>query len=105
MKDENRDHKLQPLNEALEDHSAEGIALLSAAAAIVCSAAGLKRIQASQARNVRVLATVMQSGSNRGITEFEKHASKLAAQKAYETKKAAWDAEVRQALSRLTKAG
>jgi acetyl-CoA acetyltransferase len=55
-----------------------------AAAAIVCSAAGLKRLQASQARNVRVLATIMQSGSNRGISEFEKHASKLAAQKAYE---------------------
>ena len=55
-----------------------------AAAAIVCSAAGLKRIQASAKRNMRVLATVMQSGSNRGLKEFEKHASKLAAQKAYE---------------------
>ncbi len=30
MKDENRDNKLRPLTEALEDHSAEGIALLSA---------------------------------------------------------------------------
>ena len=55
-----------------------------AAAAIVCNAAGLKRLKASQARNMRVLASVMQSGSNRGITEFHKHASKLAAQKAYE---------------------
>ena len=54
-----------------------------AAAAIVCNAAGLKRLNASKARNMRVLATIMQSGSNRGITEFEKHASKLAAQKAY----------------------
>lgn len=55
-----------------------------AAAAIVCSPAGLKRLKAAQARNINVLATIMQSGSNRGITEFQKHASKLAAQKAYE---------------------
>jgi acetyl-CoA acyltransferase len=55
-----------------------------AAAAIVCNAAGLAKLNAAKARNMRVLATVMQSGSNRGITEFEKHASKLAALKAYE---------------------
>ncbi len=55
-----------------------------AAAAIVCSPAGLKRLKAAQARNINVLATILQSGSNRGITEFQKHASKLAAQKAYE---------------------
>lgn len=54
-----------------------------AAAAIVCSAAGLQRLQATARRNMRVLATVMQSGSNRGIKEFEKHASRLAADKAY----------------------
>jgi len=55
-----------------------------AAAALLCNEAGLKRIQASRARNMRVLATVMQSGSNRAITDFARHASKLAAQKAYE---------------------
>jgi acetyl-CoA acetyltransferase len=55
-----------------------------AAAAIVCSAAGLKRLAAAKARAMRVLASVVQSGSNRGITEFERHASRLAAQKAYE---------------------
>jgi acetyl-CoA acetyltransferase len=55
-----------------------------AAAALVCNEAGLKRIQASRARTMRVLATVMQSGSNRAITDFAKHASKLAALKAYE---------------------
>lgn len=54
-----------------------------AAAAIICSEAGLKRIKATQARNVKVLASVIQSGSNRDVTEFERHASKLAAQKAY----------------------
>ncbi len=55
-----------------------------AAAAIVCNAAGLKRIKANKDRTMRVLASVLQSGSNRSITNFEKHASRLAAQKAYE---------------------
>ena len=55
-----------------------------AAAAIVCNAAGLKRLQASAARKLRVLASVVQAGSNRGPTEFDKHASRLAALKAYE---------------------
>ena len=55
-----------------------------AAAAIVCNAAGLNKLNAAKARSMRVLATILQSGSNRGITEFEKHASKLAALKAYE---------------------
>ena len=55
-----------------------------AAAAIVCNEAGLKRIKASAERSMRVLASVIQSGSNRSISEFEKHASRLAALKAYE---------------------
>ena len=54
-----------------------------AAAAIVCNAAGLKRLGAARARTLRVLASVIQSGSNRDITEFDRHASRLAAQKAY----------------------
>ena len=54
-----------------------------AAAAIVCNAAGMKRLQAKAARNMRVLASVVQSGSNRAITEFDKHVSRLSAQKAY----------------------
>jgi len=54
-----------------------------AAAAIVCNEAGLKRMQTRSSRTVRILAAAMQSGSNRGITEFDKHASRLAAQKAY----------------------
>jgi len=54
-----------------------------AAAAIVCNEAGLKRMQTRSSRTVRILAAAMQSGSNRGIREFDKHASRLAAQKAY----------------------
>ncbi|MGE0487113.1 MAG: thiolase family protein [Gammaproteobacteria bacterium] len=54
-----------------------------AAAAIVCSATGLKRLGARADRSMRVLASVIQSGSNRAITEFDKHASRLASQKAY----------------------
>ena len=55
-----------------------------AAAAIVCSEAGLKRISGDQNRHKRVLASVLKSRRDREITEFEKHASKLAAQQAYE---------------------
>jgi acetyl-CoA acyltransferase len=54
-----------------------------AAAAIVCNAAGLARLKAKSARSVRVLASVIQSGSNRAITEFDKHVTRLAANKAY----------------------
>jgi acetyl-CoA acetyltransferase len=54
-----------------------------AAAAIVCNDAGLKRLQKAAGRHVKVRASVIQSGSNRGITEFDKHASRLAGQKAY----------------------
>ncbi len=55
-----------------------------AAAALVCSAAGLKRLETRAARNVRVLASVLQAGSDRGPTEFERHASRLGSLKAYE---------------------
>jgi len=54
-----------------------------AAAAIVCNAAGMQRLKASADRSMRVLASVLQSGSNRSITEFDKHVSRLAALKAY----------------------
>ncbi len=55
-----------------------------AASAIVCNAAGLKRLRGNSGRALRVLASVIQSGSNRRVTEFDKHASRLAAGKAYE---------------------
>lgn len=54
-----------------------------AAAAMVCNAAGLARLNGKSARSVRVLASVIQSGSNRAITEFDKHVTRLAANKAY----------------------
>lgn len=55
-----------------------------AAAAIVCSEAGLKRLAASRKRSMRVLASVIKAGSNRGPTELDKHVSRLAANAAYE---------------------
>ena len=55
-----------------------------AAAAIVCNAAGLKRIENARSRAMRVLASVLQSGSNRAASDLENHASRLGALKAYE---------------------
>ena len=55
-----------------------------AAAAIVCSPAGLKRLRHRAARTMRVLASVLQTGSNRGPTELDKHVSRLGALKAFE---------------------
>ncbi|MGR8920803.1 MAG: thiolase family protein [Gammaproteobacteria bacterium] len=55
-----------------------------AAAAIVCNEAGLKRLNARRERTTEVLASVLQSGSNREVTDFARHASKLGADKAYE---------------------
>ena len=55
-----------------------------AAAAIVCNKAGLKRLGASGSRTMRVLASVLQGGSNRAAADLEKHASRLGAFKAYE---------------------
>lgn len=54
-----------------------------AAAAIVCSEEGLKKLQ-DKSRAVEVLASVVQTGSNRKPEEVEKHLTALAAKKAYE---------------------
>lgn len=54
-----------------------------AAAAIVCSAAGMKRLNASGARTKRVLASVLQTGSARAPDDYAHHVSRLAAAKAY----------------------
>jgi acetyl-CoA acyltransferase len=53
-----------------------------AAAAIVCNPAGLRRLSAR--RPVRVLATVIQTGSARGLSEWELAVSRRAGQTAYE---------------------
>jgi len=55
-----------------------------AAAAIVCNEKGLSRVKANKNRCVRVLASILQSGSDRDLTDFDRHVSKLAASKAYE---------------------
>ncbi len=54
-----------------------------AAAAIVCSAEGLKRVGADPARSVRVAASVIRSASSRRADELEKSGARLAALAAY----------------------
>lgn len=53
------------------------------AAAIVCNAAGLKRLQGSARRAVKVLASIIQTGSERPSADLEHHAVRLGAQRAY----------------------
>ncbi|MGJ7512198.1 thiolase family protein [Variovorax sp. GT1P44] len=55
-----------------------------AAAVILCNAEGLKRLKGAGGRAVRVLASVVQTGSTRGIDEPHKIVAHLGAKKAYE---------------------
>ncbi len=55
-----------------------------AAAAILCTKDGLKRMRASQSRAVRVLSSVIQSGTDRLENEVERHCTVLASKRAYE---------------------
>lgn len=55
-----------------------------AAAAILCTEEGLKRIGADRGRCIRIAASVMRSFTHRGAEEPEKHVSLLAARQAYE---------------------
>ncbi|MCB2253828.1 thiolase family protein [Pseudomonas chlororaphis] len=55
-----------------------------AAAAIICTEAGLKRIGADPKRCVRIAASVIRSFTLRDLREPEKHVSLLAARQAYE---------------------
>ncbi len=55
-----------------------------AAAAIVCSESGLKRLGIDRTRAIRVLASVLHTGSDRDPSEVEKHCTALAARRAYE---------------------
>ncbi|MNZ55294.1 lipid-transfer protein [compost metagenome] len=55
-----------------------------AAAAIICTEAGLKRIGADPKRCVKIAASVIRSFTLRGIEEPDKHVSHLAALQAYE---------------------
>lgn len=55
-----------------------------AAAAIVCTEAGLKRIGADRSRCIKVSASVIRSASSRSIDQHELNLARLAANKAYE---------------------
>lgn len=55
-----------------------------AAAAILCTGSALDRNGIDRARAIRVLASVMQTGSDRSPDEIEKHCTHLAAKRAYE---------------------
>lgn len=55
-----------------------------AAAAVLCTEAGLKRLGGSPSRAIRVLAAVMHSGADRTEDEFQRSCTVLAATEAYE---------------------
>lgn len=55
-----------------------------AAAAVVTNEEGLKRLRLHRSRAIRVLASVVQTGSDRSPSEVEKHCTALAAGRAYE---------------------
>ncbi|MCX7171929.1 MAG: thiolase family protein, partial [Proteobacteria bacterium] len=54
------------------------------AAAIVCNEAGLRRLSGNKQRAVKVLASVIQTGSDRPAAALELHAVRQGSQKAYE---------------------
>ena len=55
-----------------------------AAAAIVCNEAGLKRLGVARKRVVRVLASVLQTGSDRPAEALDRHLVRLGSTRAYE---------------------
>src|SRR5579864_3062962 len=55
-----------------------------AAAAIVCSEAGLALLGGRRSRAIRVLASVLQTGSDRPATALDRHLVRLGASRAYE---------------------
>ena len=55
-----------------------------AAAVVLCTEEGLRRIGANRSRAVRVAASVMRSFTHRGLEEFDQNIGRLAAQQAYD---------------------
>ncbi|TXL73353.1 thiolase family protein [Vineibacter terrae] len=55
-----------------------------AAAAVVATRSGLKRLGIDESRAIRVLACVVQTGSDRDPSQVEKHCTALAAKRAYD---------------------
>jgi acetyl-CoA acetyltransferase len=54
------------------------------AAAIVCNSAGLKRLNGDSSRAVRLLGSVVRSGTDREAADYRNHATALAATEVYE---------------------
>ena len=54
-----------------------------AAAVVLCSRSGLRKL-ASSSRAVRILASVVQTGSNRGESDYRQHLTAVAARRLYE---------------------
>lgn len=54
------------------------------AAAVLCSAEGLKRLRGDASRAVRLLSSVVRSGTNREAADYRSHLTALAAADAYE---------------------
>ena len=54
------------------------------AAAIVCSPQGLKKFDANRTRAIRLLASVLRTGSDRAGDDLERHVSRVAADAAWE---------------------
>jgi acetyl-CoA acetyltransferase len=55
-----------------------------AAAALVCNAAGLAKLKGRSSRAIRVLASVLQTGSDRAPEDYANHATAHAARRAWE---------------------
>jgi len=55
-----------------------------AAAAIVCNAAGLKKIGGTKSRTMGVLSSIIRTGSDRPATDLSRHCSRLGANLAFE---------------------
>lgn len=55
-----------------------------AAAAVVCTEAGLRKLGGNRSRAIRLLATVLHTGSDRDDSEFRNHCTAIAARHAYE---------------------
>ncbi len=54
------------------------------AAVILCTEAGLQKLNADKSRAIKVLASVVQTGSNRDASDYKNHITAVAARKVYE---------------------
>ena len=54
-----------------------------ASAAVICNAAGLRKLAVSPGRAIRILASVLQTSSERDACDYDRHVTRLAAARAY----------------------